>query len=167
MGTGGTLIPEGGMPAGGANTAGRQAGSSGFAGVAVELAQGKSAAASTEQTTRGNLAPLGNDGNRATRWSASGAETPNWWRVDLGQTYRLSRVEIDWEYARAYGYRIEVSDDNANYITVVDRSNSMDATRNQTTDVNASARYVQITVTTLPVYPITWASFWEVRVFGW
>jgi hypothetical protein len=167
LSAGGTLTAEGGMATGGTHAAGGQAGLAGFAGVPVELAQGKSVTASSEETSRGNLALLGNDGNPSTRWSASDGTIPAWWRVDLGLTYRLSRVEIDWEFARRYGYRIEVSDDDLNYVTVVDRSNNVDAAQKQTVNLNTSARFVKITVTWLTPFPASWASFWEVRVYGW
>jgi hypothetical protein len=133
---------------------------------AVELAHNKNVAASTEQTSKGNLAPLGNDGDPSTRWSASEALIPSWWRVDLGAAHHLSRVEIDWEFARSYGYLIEVSGDDIGYTTVVDRSASTDPRQNQSADIDVTARYVRITVTALTASPITWPSFWELRVFG-
>jgi len=133
---------------------------------AVELAHNKNVAASTEQASKGNLAPLGNDGDPNTRWSASEAFIPSWWRVDLGAAHHLSRVEIDWEFARVYGYLIEVSSDDIGYTTVVDRSASTDSRQNQSADIDVNARYVRITVTALTASPITWASFWELRVFG-
>jgi hypothetical protein len=134
--------------------------------VMMELAQNKSATASSEQTSKGNLAGLGNDGDSTTRWSAADGMTPKWWRVDLGAPHHISRVEIDWEFARPYGYLIEVSPNDMMYTTLVDRSTSTDATQNQSADVNAMARYVRITVTSVTALPISWPSFFEVRVFG-
>src|SRR5215471_13749139 len=112
----------------------------------VELAHNKNVSASTEQTSKGNLAPLGNDGDPSTRWSASEAFIPSWWRVDLGGPHHLSRVEIDWEFARSYGYLIEVSGDDIGYTTVVDRSASTDSRQNQSADIDVNARYVRLTV---------------------
>jgi len=132
----------------------------------IELAQGKSAMASSEQTSRGNTASLANDGDGATRWSASSAGTPAWWRVDLGAVHRVTRVEVDWEFARPYGYRVEISSDDVQYAPLVDRSTSADATQSQFADVTTSCRYVRITVTQVTASPISWPSFWEVRVFG-
>jgi hypothetical protein len=132
----------------------------------IELAQNKPAIASSEQTSRGNLAPRGNDGSAFTRWSAAGPETPTWWRVDLGAPHWLSRIEIDWEFARPYGYLIEISDDDVTYVTAVDRSLSSDATQNQSAVMSISARYVRVTVTAVIAFPITYPGFWEVRVFG-
>ncbi|HEY3593872.1 MAG TPA: discoidin domain-containing protein, partial [Polyangiaceae bacterium] len=88
----------------------------------IELASGKPATASSEQTSKGNLAGLGNDGIPTTRWSAADATTPKWWRVDLGAAHHISRVEIDWEFPRPYGYLIEVSTNDTTYATLVDRS---------------------------------------------
>jgi hypothetical protein len=132
----------------------------------MELGRGKSAIASSEQTSKGNLAPLGNDGDSSTRWSAADAMTPKWWRVDLGAPHRISRVEIDWEFPRVYGYTIDVSSNDTVYTTVVDRSTNSDPTQNQGADVDANGRYVRVTITSVVSLPITWASFYEVRVFG-
>lgn len=131
----------------------------------INLALNKSATASSEQTSKGNLAPLGNDGDPNSRWSSADALTPKWWRVDLGTMRRISRVEIDWEFARVYGYLIEVSNDDLRYFPIVDRSNNADPTQSQGANVNATARYVRITITSVVSSPVTWASFWEIRVF--
>jgi hypothetical protein len=135
-------------------------------GTTTELARGKTVVASSEQTSKGNVASLANDGDSTTRWSASAATVPSWWRVDLGAVHTISRVEIDWEFPRAYGYRVEGSNDDSTYATLMDRSGSTDMTQNQFCDFNTSARYVRITVTAVTTNPISWPSMWEVRVYG-
>jgi hypothetical protein len=49
---------------------------------------------------------------------------------------------------------------------VVDKTNNTSTARTQRDNFTANARYVRITVTGLPISPVTWASFWEFRVFG-
>ncbi len=77
--------------------------------VAVDIARGKPATASSSVTVGANSYPAGNavDGNPATYWSSDFAD-PAWLRVDLGESVRIRRVTIDWEtaYAEAsYGTR--------------------------------------------------------------
>lgn len=57
------------------------------------------------------------DGNAGTRWG-SGWSEPEWIAVDLGASYDLSRVVIDWETAYASGYQIQTSPDGETWTTV-------------------------------------------------
>jgi sugar phosphate isomerase/epimerase len=57
------------------------------------------------------------DGNAGTRWG-SGWSEPEWIAVDLGASYDLSRVVIDWETAFASGYEIQTSPDGETWTTV-------------------------------------------------
>lgn len=57
------------------------------------------------------------DGDLGTRW-ASGWSDAQWFRIDLGDQRRISRVALRWEAAYAAAYRIEVSDDGQNWRTV-------------------------------------------------
>ncbi|MFD6139008.1 discoidin domain-containing protein [Promicromonospora sp. NPDC060271] len=57
------------------------------------------------------------DGNAGTRWG-SGWSEPEWIAVDLGASYDLSRVVIDWETAYASGYEIQTSPDGDTWTTV-------------------------------------------------
>jgi hypothetical protein len=110
------------------------------------LSSGQPVTASSAQT--GNDATNGNDGNLTTRWAANGPVYPSWWRVDLGSNCPLGTVVIDWYSAtsRSYQYRIETSTNDANYVTVVDKtSNTVMA--NSSDAFSAIGRYVRITVT--------------------
>ena len=161
--------------------AGRAAGGAGAGGggAIVELAQGRTATADSEENNttsnppKVNLAPGGNDGSATTRWcAASGGQ--HYWQVDLGASHALSRVEIDFEYPTqaantAYGYVVAVSGDGATFTTSIDQTANASTTMTQTASFPASStgRHVRITVippTTTP--DATWASFWEARVFG-
>jgi hypothetical protein len=120
-----------------------------------------------------NLAPSGNDGDGATRWCAADG-MPHWWQVDLGATYTLSRIEIDFEYpSQAVGfpylYVVDVSTDGTNYTPAIDQSANIDSNTTQiaTFTTSPTARYVRVTVTPPDTTPNpTWASFWEARIFG-
>lgn len=63
----------------------------------VNLAQGKAATASSEESGKGNLAAKAVDGKPDTRWCAGAGTFPQWWRVDLGATKKVKNVRITWE----------------------------------------------------------------------
>ena len=125
------------------------------------LSQGRSVTASSYES--GNEPFDANDGSLATRWTASSGTYPQWWRVDLGSSQAVGKVVTDWynASARSYKYRIETSDNDVNYATVVDATGN--AIQGQTIDTfTATARYVRITVTGSTA---GWAAFWECKVY--
>jgi beta-glucanase (GH16 family) len=126
------------------------------------LSQGKAATASSFQA--GNEVAKGNDGSTSTRWAASGATFPQWWKVDLGAGYNLSRVDINWysSATRSFKYKIEVSTDNVTFTTVVDKTGNT-ATGNTSDSFSATGRYVRITITGASA---GWASAYEFKVYG-
>ncbi|MFE5321563.1 OmpL47-type beta-barrel domain-containing protein [Paenibacillus sp. NPDC056579] len=131
------------------------------------LSQGETASASSSQT--GNEASKGNDGSTATRWGASDGTYPQWWKVDLGLSQNLSKVDINWfnssSSSRAYKYKIETSNDDITYTVQVDKTNN--STYELTSDAlsNVTARYVRVTVTGST---LSWASAsaTEINVYG-
>ncbi len=126
------------------------------------LSQGKPVTASTFQA--GNTPANGNDGNFTTRWAATNAIFPQWWRVDLGATHSLQSVSNYWYNAssRYYQYQIQVSNDDTNYTTVVNKTNNV--TMGNTSDAfSATNRYVRIYVTGASA---GFASFYESQTFG-
>jgi hexosaminidase len=57
------------------------------------------------------------DGNLGTRWSS--AKTDNEWiYVDLGSTFTISRVLLNWESAYGKGYNLQTSNDAVNWTTI-------------------------------------------------
>jgi hypothetical protein len=130
------------------------------------LSQGEQVTADSSQTGSGNVAANGNDGSLGTRWAANDNLYPQWWRVDLGTNCNLSSVTIDWygTGGRSYQYKIEVSTNDINYITTVDKTSNT-STANTTDTFTAAARYVRITIT--GVVPTGGnASFYECLVYG-
>jgi len=57
------------------------------------------------------------DGNLSTRWS-SGFSDPQWIRVDLGQSYNISHVTLNWEAAYGRAYQIQTSPDGNTWTTI-------------------------------------------------
>lgn len=89
-----------------------------YAGQSANLAQGKTATASSN--TSGFEPAKATDGDLATRWAVATAERPNpgWLAVDLGQPQQLDRVVLRWETAHATAYDVQVSDDGQTWRTV-------------------------------------------------
>lgn len=131
------------------------------------VSQGKTATASSVQT--GNNISNANDGNTtSTRWAAVTNTYPQWWKVDLGSSMNITKLESYWynstTYPRSYQYKIEGSNDDATYTTILDRTGN--TTQGLTTDTfNATYRYVRITVTGSS-YSGGSASCYEFKVYG-
>jgi len=69
------------------------------------------------------------DGSTATdsRWSSyqSGADNDNQWiAVDLGSTYKINKVVLNWETSYGKTHRIEVSSNGTNWTKVLDVTNT-------------------------------------------
>lgn len=126
----------------------------------------KKSIASSEEKGKGNTAEKGNDGNLSTRWCANNGDPNHWWEVDLEEKYDLVGSEVIWEFPdRTYGYRIYVSSDHVHWKCVMDKAENTSTAQNQADFFSAAGvRYVRIVVTSL--FPGSWASFWEFRIFG-
>ena len=134
-------------------------------GSTTNLALGK--IVTTDGAQAANPATSGNDGSTTTRWCATNGNTGHWWMVDLGASHALTGSEVMWEKSGlVYKYRVEVSTDNTNWTTVMDKTANTSTAQTQTDNFTATARYVRITVTGLSTSPVAWASFYEFRVFG-
>lgn len=179
-----------GGSAGNAGTAGGSVGNAGDTGVAggsgdpvVEL-EGNATASSWESDfgPGGGFHPprYANDGDLTTRWCAEVKTLPQWWQLDLGATRALSRIEIVWEYpgqalGYTYGYEIGVSDSATQFpsLPAIDNNANQSTAKTQIASFapQTAGRYVRVTVTSLPPDMVnpdfeTWASIYEVRVFG-
>jgi hypothetical protein len=104
------------------------------------------------------------DGNTTTRWSSAYSD-PQWIRVDLGATYSISEIDLNWEAAYGKNYLIQTSSDGVNWTT------QNNVTGNTTSGLlkypyatRPSARYVRMYGTaraTKKGY-----SLWEFSVYG-
>ncbi|WP_340113055.1 glycoside hydrolase family 2 TIM barrel-domain containing protein [Maribellus mangrovi] len=129
------------------------------------LALDKPAWASSEESSKGNFITNANDGNYTTRWCAADGNLNQWWAVDLGAKYNLEYFRINWEFAGAYKYIIEVSADNENWTSVVDRQESNSNEQIQEGELIAeNVRYVRITVK--ENFSWYWTSFYEFEIYG-
>jgi len=132
------------------------------------LALNKLATADSEQTSRGNTASKGNDGNLSTRWSANDGRLNHWWKVDLGASYTLTGTKVQFQFARNYRYKIEVSKDNITWTIVANQTTTTSKAQTRQDDFSATpGRYVRITYTGLPSLQPAWASHYEFEVYGY
>ncbi|WP_339658892.1 PKD domain-containing protein [uncultured Polaribacter sp.] len=63
------------------------------------------------------------DGNNETRWASSFSE-PEWIYVDLGDTYKINEVILNWEAAYGSAYQIQISNDANTWTTLTSESAS-------------------------------------------
>ncbi|MGW4161350.1 galactose-binding domain-containing protein [Streptomyces sp. NPDC004788] len=111
----------------------------------VDLAAGQPASASTSEWWNPfvNFSPgRAVDGDTGSRW-ASEWNDDQWWQVDLGTERRVGRVTLDWETAYGRAYRIELSDDGANWRTAWS-TDSGDGGYDTAEFASQPARYVRI-----------------------
>ncbi|MEW2067687.1 discoidin domain-containing protein [Streptomyces sp. NPDC007346] len=126
----------------------------------VLLSQDKPVTASSEENY-GTPATSAVDGNATTRWS-SAASDPQWIRVDLGATTKISQVVLDWEAAYGKGYRVELSTNGSDWSTAYQTTDGDGGT--DTLDISGEARYVRMYGTARGTgYGF---SLWEFKVYG-
>jgi hypothetical protein len=101
------------------------------------------------------------DGNTATRWSSAFAD-PQWLQIDLGSSYAINRVRLNWEAAYANAYSIQVSSDAVNWTSIYSRTSGAGGINDLT--VSGTGRYVRMYGTTrATAYGY---SLWEFEVYG-
>ncbi|GGM54026.1 discoidin domain-containing protein [Dactylosporangium sucinum] len=126
----------------------------------TNIAQGKPTTASSQENA-GTAAALATDGNTGTRWSSAFSD-PQWLQVDLGQSYNLTNVTLNWEAAYGRAYQVQTSPDGATWTTVASTTTGDGGIDSYT--VSGAGRYVRIYGTqrgTAYGY-----SLWELSVAG-
>ena len=128
----------------------------------TNLALNKTATASTA------LAPAANavDGNGGTRWESAHAISPSWIGVDLGASYNLSSVVIDWEAANAANYEVQGSVNGTSWTTIASRTGGTFGARTDTIALSGQYRYVRIYATARSTGNNWGYSIWELKVYG-
>ncbi|MEV4626745.1 ThuA domain-containing protein [Micromonospora sp. NPDC049523] len=127
----------------------------------TDLAQGKPATASSVEAGSPHVAANAVDNNPATRWGSLSAD-PQWISVDLGATYNLNRVRLNWETAYGRAYQIQTSPNNSTWTTV----HSTTASDGGVDDVTltGTGRYVRVYGTQRAT---AWGySLWDLNVYG-
>lgn len=127
----------------------------------VNLALNKPAVSSSNETAS-FTADKAVDGNATTRWSSL-YSNPQWIYVDLGQSYNINHVRLHWETAYAKSYKIQVSNDAANWTDVYSTTTG-DGGIDDITFTPTNARYVRVYATEQGT--IYWYSLYEVEVYG-
>ena len=124
----------------------------------------------------------GNDGNKGSRWASggsaihgTGADSQDWWYVDLGAVYDIKNIRMFWEGARPSKYKFFTSNDAIVWTEVADLTVSPNYSANASAvmdyyndiDANTQGRYLKVWG-----YEDTnnnWAygiSFWELEAYG-
>lgn len=101
------------------------------------------------------------DGDTSLRWSSQFSD-PQWLSVDLGRTYAVNRVRLNWEGAYGKAYQIQLSDDAINWRTVYSTATGGGGVEDLV--VNNSGRYVRVYGTQRGT---EWGySLWEMEAYG-
>jgi chitodextrinase len=106
----------------------------------TNIAQGKPTTASSLENS---TFPASNatDGNTGTRWSSAFSD-PQWIQVDLGQSYNVTSVNLNWEAAYGKSFQIQVSPDASTWTTIY--STTTGTGGNQTLSVSGTGRYIRM-----------------------
>ena len=118
----------------------------------LNFAFGMSAAASSSLPGNEWIAANVTDDSSKTRWCAASADTDQWLCVDLEGTRTIRYIQIEFEReAKNYGYEIQVSDNNADWKTIVTQGTSdkpiYSGPREAFHEVNAETHYVRLVFT--------------------
>jgi hypothetical protein len=131
----------------------------------TNLALGKPATASSTNTDGSGAAlPASNvnDGNTATRWGSQYSD-PQWVSIDLGASYSIAEVKLNWETAYGKAYQVQVSSDATNWTTIYSTTTGTGGV-NDLTSLNGSGRYIRMYGT---VRGTVWGySLYEFEVYG-
>jgi hypothetical protein len=124
------------------------------------VSQGKPATSSANENA-GTTPNLAVDGNAGTRWSSPFSD-PQWLRVDLGASYAISRVVLNWEAAYGKAYQIQVSADGVTWATIYATTTGDGGIDDLT--VSGTGRYVRMYGTARgTAYGY---SLWEFQIYG-
>lgn len=112
-------------------------------------------------------ASLAFDGDQTTRWSSDlGLDlNESWLQVDLEVEYTIDRVVIQWEFASASEYEIQLSSDGGSFSTEVRKNDGFPGLGTVESDLSgATGRFVRM-LATAPATEFGYSIF-EMEVFG-
>ena len=135
----------------------------GGGGTPVLLSQGKTATASSVESSS-YPASAAFDGNlTSTRWSSKEGADPQWLRVDLGATANVSEVKLAWEAAYGKAYTIQTSPDGSTWTTIYSTTTG-NGGADDLTGLSGTGRYLRLNGTARGTsYGY---SLFEMQVFG-
>ena len=117
---------------------------------------------STESTSLGGANAV--DGSTTTRWSSAYSD-PQWIEVDLGNTYSISEIDLNWQTACGKNYLIQTSTDGVNWTTQTTvTGNTTSGLLTYPYATPPSARYVRMYGTARATQ--YGYSLWELTVYG-
>src|SRR5204862_17771 len=124
------------------------------------IAQGKPTSASSTENA-GTPAANATDGNTGTRWSSAFSD-PQWLQVDLGPTYAIDHVTLNWEAAYARAFQVQTSPDGNAWTSIYSTTTGTGGV--QDLSVSGSGRYVRVNGTQRATQ--YGYSLWEFQVYG-
>jgi hypothetical protein len=129
------------------------------------IALHKSTNASVANKMNGNEARCAFDNDPKTRWCANDGYWPHWLMVDLGDTETITSSQIIWERSNGtiYQYIIEASNDQKNWVKVLDKSENRDDHQMQNDQLQAKGRFFRLRVLNHidPKGSYAWVSLFE------
>ena len=106
------------------------------------------------------------DGSITTRWESTHGIDPSTLTLDLGDTFSLSEVIIQWEAANAREYTIQGSNDNSSWTTLASVSDGTFGNRTDNHDISGVYRYVRMHGTSRSVGNQWGYSIFDMEVLG-
>ncbi len=125
------------------------------------ISQGKTATASSSESTVAFPASAAVDGNAGTRWSSAFSD-PQWIQVDLGAGATITQVTLNWEAAYGRAFQIQTSPNGTTWTSI--HSTTTATGGNQTLAVSGTGRYVRVYGTQRATQ--YGYSLWEFQVYG-
>ena len=126
------------------------------------LSQGRPAASSSvEDNSLGPAKAV--DGNPATRWASAEGSDPQWLKVDLGDTRKITHVVLTWEVAYGRSYQVQTSPNGSSWTTIFSTTTGNGAT-DDLTGLSGEGRYIRVYGTARGT-PYGY-SLWELQVYG-
>ncbi|QLG39806.1 glycosyl hydrolase 53 family protein [Paenibacillus sp. E222] len=129
------------------------------------LTTGKTATASSSAGTGGGKdnSPGGAiDSDPTTSWGTD-ESVQSWWQVDLGATAVIRKLEMSM-WSGGIKYKIEVSNDNKNFVKVVDTTSDVvvSTSPRHILPAGTEARYIKLTITA----GSQWVGFMDFEAYG-
>ena len=99
---------------------------------------------SSTEANLGNISSNALDGDESTRWSSMYSD-PQWFEIDLGESFLVQEVVLKWEVASAKSFKIEVSDNGTAWTSLVNKTNMPSGARtDHFTGLNSTGRYIRM-----------------------